>query len=167
MLKYGQCEFVQNKLIGLESLSRIPFLVRVHLFFCPECRKEAERMFSLLDDMRSFEPLPEDFDISDRVMEAILALSPAVEAKNVSMAKWIGVGFIILISMVLVRFSKTYLWVSAAYGNNFEVSVYIVFGIVLTVYTALFIGSHLEEFSHYASLPKDDAGRAAVLPKGR
>jgi len=166
MARHERCRYVQDNLIYLEADEYQPLRIRLHLLFCPNCRKEAARMASLLADMRSFEPVPEDFDMTYCIMRSILALhsNVPIEAKNVSMLKWIAAGLLILFSMVVVRFSKTYIWIKAAYGDYFEAPMYLVFGIILTVYIALFIASHIDELSHFTGFGKDSG---AVSHKNR
>lgn len=157
MARHERCRYVQDNLIYCDVDEYQPIRIRLHLLFCPDCRKVAARMSSLLADMRSFESVPADFDMTDRIMRSILALNSNVpiEAKNVSMLKWIAVGCLILFSMVVVRFSKTYIWIKAAYGDYFDAPMYLVFGIILTAYIALFIASHIDQLSHFTGFGKD------------
>ncbi len=129
--------------------------VAAHLFFCPDCAQEYERLEVSRDILRNdfFPPSPnlEDSIISLLAAEQSDAIEQDAEMPVVpgglSTRGWVIAGFIILISLVSAFFGLDFHKVAHSAGMSFLLPLGITIGIVLTSYGALFIGSHLKELS--------------------
>jgi hypothetical protein len=126
--------------------------MRIHSFFCPECAQEIERLEVSRDILRNdfFSPSP---DFEDRVMARISGEIPGTDeffqesAAGVSFRSWVIAGLVMLVSLSTSFFGMDFIRVARSLGSSFLLPVGLTIGVVLTVYGALFIGSHLKELS--------------------
>jgi hypothetical protein len=103
-----------------------------------------------------FLPIPPAF-IADSIMDRIRAEAFDMTADmpceaegptpEVPFGGWVATGFIILFSLATSFMSMDFISVAAAQGSSFLLPVGITIGVVVTVYGAIFIGSHLKELS--------------------
>jgi hypothetical protein len=105
------------------------------------------------DILRSdfFPPVPDD-GIEDSIMdlistETVRELSDAQNPYEVSFRGWVITGFIVLISLATSLFGTDFVRAIPDFAQAFLLPVGITIGVIVTVYGALFIGSHLKELS--------------------
>jgi len=146
-----KCEDVTNKLWdqwGDEEGSFIDkVMITLHLARCPRCAEEARRLGFLRGFLGGafFPPAP-----SLPVMELLPwdeVCGEAWEEGGVSTRRWVLTGCFVLLSLGSAFFGMDFVRVAGFHGASFLVPVGITVGVVLTCYGALFIASHLEEFS--------------------
>ena len=127
----------------------LQFRINLHTIICPNCAQEIERFKAckdMCDDFSSMEP-------ESSVMARIAAgekehqNEEAPDAHNdLSIRGWIIAGVIILVSLLTAFFGTDFDKVALDAGMSFMLPVGITVGVVLTVYGAFLIGSHLSEF---------------------
>jgi len=85
-------------------------------------------------------------DLSDKIMRVVSALPEfsVNKTSQVSNFKWIMVGFIVFFSIPLLPFSDTFEWAKNFFGANLEVPVAILLGLWTTIYSLIYVGTHLE-----------------------
>ncbi|MDR2500462.1 MAG: peptidoglycan-binding protein [Treponema sp.] len=153
------CRFVLDTLLGSGGKPPNPFIrlaAAAHLFFCPRCGERAA-LFREARDLLGrdfFPPAPPCLEAA--VMERIAA-EPASAfnappeksefGQPVPFRSWVITGCVILISLATAFFGIDFIQVSAVSGSSFLIPVGITIGVIITGYGALFIGSHLKEFS--------------------
>ena len=147
------CENALDKVYGQEMplLSRIQ--VGLHLLFCPDCARQAER-FGMCRDILHNDFLPPSPGLEDTVMTMIAAeeseaLNP-LEAElpgGFSTRGWVIAGLVMLVSLATAFFGLEFKKIALDAGISFMIPIGITIGIVLTSYGALFIGSHLKELT--------------------
>jgi len=127
--------------------------IGLHLLVCPNCAQEVER-FEVCRDILHSEFLPPAPDLEDAVMAMIAAEEgEAIEMEEAdlpggfSTRGWIIAGLVMLVSLATAFFGLDFNKVAFAAGVSFMIPVGITIGIALTCYGALFVGSHLKEFS--------------------
>jgi hypothetical protein len=147
----GTCEISLADRMRLEA----------HRLFCPRCAAEERKLKAAwkLLEVEGSEFFPEPPAFADRVMERVYAeeaderdapgladegLDPCT---GVSFRGWVVTGFIVLISLGTSFFGVEFSKVAASQGSSFLLPVGLTIGCVLTGYGAIFIGSHLKEFS--------------------
>jgi hypothetical protein len=160
-----------DKMYEYESEGKSPSLltsleIAVHLIFCPYCTDEIARYEAAIEQMRTgfFPPSPglagpimeriyaESFVLSSEFSDIVPEL-PDVPADNpdeligVSFRGWVITGFIVLVSLATAFFSIDFERMVASQGSSFLLPVGLTIGVVISVYGALFIGSHLKELS--------------------
>lgn len=146
------CERAMRFVMEADTDRRIPFAARVHLLFCADCRAEARRLNAALDFMGA-ECLPACPDFAARILGSIGTESETAAAP-ISFRNWIAVGITIIAAMILSPLSRDFGWVESTFGSNFLIPLNIVLGLVLALYCALFIGSHLAEICEKLGLPR-------------
>jgi len=125
-----------------------------HTFFCSECAQKIERYESAKEILREdFFPSSPGFE--DSIMARIAAEEEQESYENaaysipggLSTRGWVIAGLVILVSLVTAYFGFDFRSLANELGASFVLPVGITVGIVVTSYGALFIGSHLKEFS--------------------
>jgi predicted RNA-binding Zn-ribbon protein involved in translation (DUF1610 family) len=150
------CQDLLDRVYECAGDAAIPLRLRVHIsihsFFCPECAQEIERFEVSRDILRNdfFPPTP---DFEDSVMARICnEMSKTDElyqesAAGVSFRSWVIAGLVMLVSLSTSFFGMDFARIARSLGSSFLLPVGLTFGVGLTVYGALFIGSHLKELS--------------------
>ena len=125
----------------------------LHTLHCPDCAREIERYEMCRNIFREdfFPPSP---GLEDSIMAAIAAEEKPTKTEEIfavpaglSTRSWVIAGLVIFISLATVFFGLDFQKLALETGMSFLLPVGITIGIVLTTYGALFIGSHLKEFS--------------------
>ncbi len=101
------CEKAMELLVGAKDARSLPFLAKLHLRRCAACGREARRLDMALASLRDL--LPAAPDLSDAVMSAIRR-DPLRDPETVSLGKWIGVGFLIMLSIAVAPFGADFGW---------------------------------------------------------
>ncbi|MDR0447868.1 MAG: peptidoglycan-binding protein [Treponema sp.] len=140
-----------------ESEETIPFGKRLglafHILFCGSCASNLETYEKIRSLLRRdfFPPSP---DFCDTIMDSIYHSTfdevndePVFETYGFSVRSWIIVGIIMLLSLTSIFFGQDFVNIAQDQGSSFLLPLGIIIGIVITGYGALFIGSHLKEFS--------------------
>ena len=139
---------------GGEDMSLlIQLRIGFHLLICPNCAQEVERFEVTRDILRSdfLPPAPEGLE--DSIMALVAAREETTAAEvfeapgGLSTRGWAIAGLIVMVSLVTAFFGLNFERIAHEAGMSFLLPVGITIGIVLTSYGALFIGSHLKEFS--------------------
>ncbi|MDR0313336.1 MAG: peptidoglycan-binding protein [Treponema sp.] len=143
---------------GEESIPLVERLrLQLHLFFCPYCAEEFRKLQAIHDMLHAefFPPAP---SFEDSVMEQIKSMEQ-IPAETIpeapggfSFRAWIVIGFFVFISLLTSFFGIDFIKAAFGQSSSFLVPLGITVGIVLTIYGALFIGSHLKELSTHFKL---------------
>jgi len=149
------CEKILDKVYEYSGdPDAMPLVTRIriglHLLVCPDCAQEVER-FEVCRDILHSEFLPPAPDLEDAVMAIISAEENEMEEAELpggfSTRGWVIAGLVMLVSLATAFFGLDFNRVALAAGMSFMIPVGITIGIVLTCYGALFVGSHLKEFT--------------------
>jgi hypothetical protein len=131
----------------------IQFQIWLHTLVCPDCAQEIER-FEVARNILSEDFFPVSPGIENSIMAKIenepdfaREKEPYVIPAGLPTRGWVIAGIIILVSLATVFFGLDFKSIKAESGISFLLPVGITIGTVLTVYGALFIGSHLKELS--------------------
>jgi hypothetical protein len=147
-----RCESIIDRVLHAKGDS-LPLVVRFHILHCSHCRKEADLILKRDSSMRGFYPFEAPMGLVDTVMRSI-NLGEVPYKSSVSSEKWLGAGVILFLSIFLASYSDTRVWLTATYGDLFEVPFNIVMGIAITSYAVLFIGTHLDRLRAMAVVSK-------------
>jgi len=166
------CENVMEKIYENygEEPQDISLLTQIriwlHLFFCPDCARENERFMACRNILNN-DFLPPAQGLEDSVMAMITTQGGLVEETAseetpqtalptapapllpgfLSTRGWVIAGLIMFVSLATAFFGLEFNKIALAAGMSFLLPVGIIIGIFLTVYGALFIGSHLKELT--------------------
>jgi len=126
----------------------------IHTFFCSACAHEIENYQAARTIMKDdfFRSSP---NIEDTIMAKLQFEQTEEEQGEYSYANpggistrgWVIAGFVLMISLVTAFFGFDFKNLVSEYGMSFILPMGITIGIALTIYCALFIGSHLKELS--------------------
>ncbi|MDR2479010.1 MAG: peptidoglycan-binding protein [Treponema sp.] len=156
------CVKILDKVYEYSGGDSMPLLTQIqvglHLLICPDCAQEVER-FEVTRDILYNDFFPGSPHFEDLIMAKIAAeetaLAQDLEGEvfsgetpgGLSTRGWVIAGLAILLSLATAFFGFDFNKVALDAGMSFLLPVGITIGIVLTSYGALFIGSHLKEFS--------------------
>lgn len=143
-----KCESFMRSYVSLDNGERPSLSLRLHLRSCARCRREAALMEWELSSLRRDETLPDAPDRTREIMARISA-GDVTYGRSVPLYNWVSGEVIIIVSIVLARFSDSLVWMNAYFGMNLEVPFNIVLGILLTVYSSVFIGTHMKEIKGF------------------
>jgi len=146
------CEKILEKVYAMDDSMSLFSRIRIglHIMVCPDCAQEVER-FEVCKDILHNDFLPVSA-LEDTIM-AMVAVEEAHAAEEMktsggfSTRGWVIAGLVMLVSLATAFFGLDFNRVAIAAGMSFLIPVGITIGIVLTCYGALFIGSHLKEFT--------------------
>ena len=152
------CRTVINACYETEEDGSLSLLAKIriglHILFCPSCYLELKCLRNNLQYLEEimktdFFPFSPGFEsiIMERLLEYDIKGSTEAPA-GFSTRLWIVIGFFVLLSLSTSFFGMDFVRIAKAEGLSFLLPVGITVGVVLTCYGALFIGSHLEEFSN-------------------
>ena len=148
------CQTVMDTAYESEKDSPLSVLSRVrmwfHLLYCPRCSGEIRNLRRLEGIIKTdfFPPSPDFEDIlMERVYEEIDMDEETAVPAGFSLRGWVIIGFFVLLSLSSSFFGMNFMEIANSEGSSFLLPVGLTIGMVLTCYGALFIGSHLKEFS--------------------
>ena len=135
---------------SLPLLSQIQ--IWLHTFFCTSCTEKTRRLEITRSIMRQdfFPPPP---GLEESIMKRLSLEEEFTETAHyafsggLSTRSWVITGLIIFISLTTAFFGLDFQNIVRETGTSFLLPVSITVGIVLTTYGAIFIGSHLKEFT--------------------
>jgi hypothetical protein len=134
----------------------------VHAFFCSRCAGKLARLEYAREIMRNaFLPSLEDasgaeegsaaFRLEDRIMERVALEDIEPEEENIAAApafrSWVIGGIITLVSLGSVILGIDFACMASSLGSSFLIPLGLTIGMVITVYGAIFIGSHIKELA--------------------
>jgi hypothetical protein len=151
------CEYFRDRYDRLDAGEEPGVLLRAHLALCPACREEAARSKAALAAYRNAlyrrDAHREDFEgpgtdkIEERVMAAVRILPRP--RRVVSFRDWIVSGLVIAISMALIPFGNDFNSIKALFGTSFTLPLMLALSLVITLYGAVFIATHMDELAPF------------------
>ena len=129
-MKNETCEKNMDKFLALDKYERIPLGVTLHFLCCKKCRTQAR--YLTLAERYTSEPIRET---------PVKNMLENIPIKPVSMAKWIISGIIMILMMVVsgILLNKTE-------SPAFAIILNINFGLIITAYCAIFVGTNMDFF---------------------
>ncbi len=144
-----KCEVFEERYDRAEEGAKLSPSLALHLARCPRCAARVELRRRALELYRRPGPEP---DIASRVL-ALLPFLPRPR-RSVSLRDWILTGLVLASSVVLVPAQKVFSLVITEYGNRWMLPFVLVFGLAVSVFGALFIGTHMDELSGLVGRPR-------------
>lgn len=146
-----KCNKAVDEFLKLEDFSSLPLILRFHIIFCGECRKEIARLKKILTVMNNDALYKATKDISSSVMD-IIRRESAFTVKTISGTKWVGIGSVIFLSILLINFSDSFVWLKNEFGSEYTIPLSIVMGFVLTAYSVIVVGCNYESIKEYVDI---------------
>jgi hypothetical protein len=149
-----ECEKFMQIFLELDNGEALPEGAAAHLETCARCAAEARGLEELMSSPRVWGNLAPGESLVSGVMARIVKGQAAWAAgkeffsenrRELSLRNWVGTGLFILLGMFLIPFS-TILPELNRIIPGLRIALPLVLGLVITLYGALFIGSHLNVF---------------------
>ncbi len=131
--------------------NKLPLLLKLHMMFCPGCRKEIHELQGIFSGALGNPPFIMARDMSESVMSTI-ALSELNREIDFSPLRWLLVGLTIFASIFLISYSDSFIWMKEHFGSGLEIPLNLVLGIAITCYAVFYIGTHLESAKKLAGI---------------
>lgn len=144
-MKKTMCEQTMDRFLELDKDENLGIRTSLHLITCKKCRTVV-RLCSIAQ-RSSARPLHIQETMSNNVTSIIQKANPSIEllkdsrAKPITMKRWLFSGIGILICFVIFAFGSP-----EGTPKALELIIYLVFSLILCLYTSFFIGSNLDFF---------------------
>ncbi len=123
-MKTEKCEKIMNDFMMLDKNERLPLGLTLHLLTCKTCRTQVRYL-----------------TLAEKYTGESLRPSVEFKIKPVSMTKWIVCGIVMIVFMLVFgAFS------GKINNPNLIMAFYLVFGLIVTAYCAVFMGQNLDFF---------------------
>jgi hypothetical protein len=149
------CEYFRDRYDRLDAGEEPGILLRLHFALCPACREEAAASRAALAAYRNAEhgadAYREDRAGADRIEERVMAAVRILPRprRTVSYRDWIVSGLVIAVSMALIPFGDDFNSIKAIFGMSYTLPLMLGLGLVITLYGAVFIATHMEELGPF------------------
>lgn len=129
-MKNQKCESIMERFLQLDKNERLPLSMTLHLLKCKKCRTQVH--YLTLAEKYASKPL------QNKSLKEILE---NMSAKPVSLTKWIIWG--ILMIFLMITFG---IFLNKIDRTSFAIIFNVMFGVMVTVYCALFVGMNIDFF---------------------
>lgn len=151
------CEYFRDRFDMLDAGEEPGPLLRLHLALCPACRAEAAKSRAALMAYRAATRREDAFrvdragSVPDRIEERVMAAVRILPRpkRAVSYRDWIVSGLVIAVSMALIPFGDDFNSIKAIFGMSYTLPLMLALGLVITLYGAVFIATHMEELGPF------------------
>ncbi len=141
-MKNIKCEKIMDEYLLLDKDSRLPLHLSLHLLSCPQCRSQV-RLLTRAEHLAAFPlctpALETDITIAS-VLKKIDAMKNTSVPNPISLKRWVVSG--VLMVILMLSFFIFLAWLSPA----LKIAFCIVFALIITIYSALFIDSNIDFF---------------------
>lgn len=147
-----RCDGFLDRYDMLDSGEEAGFFLRLHLAACPACRARVAEREAALKTIRAAAAKPVDAALEEAIETRVMAavrLMPAPR-RELHAREWVISGLVIFASLALVPFDANYGILRDFFGEGFTMPLCLVLGLVLTIYGAVFIGTHMTELEPFA-----------------
>lgn len=148
------CEVFEERYDRSEDGAKLSPALALHLARCPRCAARVDLRRRALELYRLPGTGP---DIASRVLAALPFLPRP--HRSVSLRDWILAGLALSASVILVPAQRVFSLVIEEYGNRWMLPFVLVFGLAVSVFGALFIGTHMDELSGLVGRPREKPAR--------
>ncbi len=142
-----KCETFMKRFLENDEAGSLSPAIRIHLFRCARCAGEVRAFRLAMADLRPYEPFVLDGIESARIVDSVMR-QPEYR-KSISLFNWVGAGVLMFVGIFLAPFSDQFMSLRDHFGGDLEVPFSLVMGVMVTIYAAIFIGTHMDELSRW------------------
>lgn len=146
-----KCDDAMQQFLQMDNRDSLPFFLRIHVWHCRRCKEEIDSLQQAYIALLDAAPYELPRDLSGPLYDEIAKQCPSYR-REMSYTRWLVVGFILIASRIAVTFSDTLVVLQGHYGGRLDIPLNIVLGLVMSIYAALFIGTHIEELKKLVRL---------------
>ncbi len=148
------CNEIIKKIMEADPNQPFSEEIQEHIMNCNKCAqtaRETERVIALLQRNNTVDVPP---NLPEEIMKSVYCIQEKegivpVKEHKMPLFNWIGAGFIILCSIMLLQFSTAFRWVKEAFGGTIEIAIGILLGSAVTIYALVFIATHVKSISDF------------------
>ncbi len=126
----------------------MPVRLYLHMLVCRECRAEYRRLRKLLKKTSGKSPYTTEKS-AQLILGRLRDRKYSLSNNPVSDVTWLLCGVVLVLGGVIFPYLGGYMWARVMLGIRYEVVTFMIFGILISVYTVLFVISHYRLFMHY------------------
>lgn len=131
-----KCEVFITEFMAMDDYRSMGLRMKLHMRFCRKCRSEAREIKGAIDRLQQGAPFRMKSSVAGPVMESIMRREAFAEGR-ITGTKWFSIGSVIFLSMFLINFSDSFIWLKAVFGADLAVPVSIVLGSILSLYAMI------------------------------
>jgi hypothetical protein len=131
-----KCEKFMRKFMTMDDYRSMGLSMRLHMFICRSCSKEARELSGAMRRLQQGAPFRMKSSISGQVMSVILDRE-AFSENRITWTNWISIGSLIFLSILLINFSDSFIWLKAVFGADLTVPVSVVLGSIFSLYAMI------------------------------
>jgi hypothetical protein len=146
-----KCDKAVNNYLKLDNNTQMPFLLKLHVIFCRDCRREISGLRNLFFMFKNDSSYKKSYDMSSSIME-IIRRESIYTVKTISGFKWGLIGMLIFLSILLLNFSESFIWLKNEFGSDYTIPLSIVMGFILTAYSSIVVGCNYENIKKYIAV---------------
>ena len=145
-------EKMMKRFLEMDNNVSIPFSVRIYMLFFRKFNREVRELQAMFVQLRDQGAYEMSRDITDDLMQKIQRLN-LLYGHSVSSMKWLFVGVVIWLSIMLITFSNSFEALKNHFGANLLVPLNIVLGAVVSIYAVCYILTHIDELKQILNYP--------------
>lgn len=144
-MSFKHCQLIQKE---ADINQRIPLSLRLHILRCQACRMDYRRLKNVQKHTlgTSLLSAPQS---TDDIMKNIPLRDYSVAPRQISDIVWLLTGLPLFVGGIVLPNSGAFLWAQLMFGSHYQIITFMIFGILITAYSILFVISHYHFFSQH------------------
>jgi predicted anti-sigma-YlaC factor YlaD len=143
-----RCDTFLDRWDALDVGEEPDLRMKFHLATCGECRLSAPRVAAAIEAYRTEAPADEAGELADeRIMTAVRLLPKP--KRELRARDWAISGLVIVASMMIIPFDQNSSVIKDFFGASYALPLFLVLGIALAGFGAVFIGTHMDELEPF------------------
>jgi len=131
-----KCEKFMTEFMAIDDYENMGLSMKLHQFICRRCSTEARELTTAMRILQQGTPFRMKSSISDKVMSAIIKRE-AFSENRITWTNWISIGSLIFLSILLINFSDSFIWLKAEFGADLTIPVSVVLGSIFSLYAMI------------------------------
>lgn len=150
------CNEAINRYMALDKHEPVPFTVTIHFLRCKKCRSLVRAMTEASAACKISKTYTADVDnlLMKKTMDRINSSMVNIQINRIeehSLPKirilpWLIIGVIMITGLAFIPFTQIGRWASNNFKLAFTIPFALIFAIIVSVYSALFVGRNLDFF---------------------
>jgi len=131
-----KCEKFMTEFMAMDDYRSMGLSMRVHMLICRNCSTEARELSTVMRRLQQGTPFRMKSSISGQVMSVIIKRE-AFSENRITWTNWISIGSLIFLSILLINFSDSFIWLKGEFGADLTVPVSVVLGSIFSLYAMI------------------------------
>ncbi len=131
-----KCEKFMTEFMAMDDYRSMGLRMKLHMQLCRRCSMEASGLRGAMKILQQGTPFRMRSSISGQVMSLIIDRETFSE-NRITWTNWISIGSLIFLSILLINFSDSFIWLKAVFGADLTVPVSVVLGSIFSIYAMI------------------------------